>query len=295
MVLLLTFFMAQCGLSERSMIEHKNEAQEEDPPSLSKSKTTKHIIFDLGGVMIHFPKIRPLFYIGIGNILWYTLIKRKNPTKILYHLLDIAYKMVDEKEKTDIVFKDHVMFRNHPLTALTKEALLGHVTCNQLLKATKEALVKAQAKKLIEPRERMILEKFADLIIDPKTGTQYLEISSSCVSLIRKLKEDKNNKLYILSNWPADSFELLSHLHNDVFNLFYGMVISSHVHLIKPDKKIYEKLLVKYNLDPRCCYFVDDQQENLDAAKDVGIHGVLWKNASDAEIKLKKLHVIEDV
>lgn len=51
-------------------------------------------------------------------------------------------------------------------------------------------------------------------------------------------------------------------------------VISAIEHLAKPDLRIYELALRKFNLPGDECVFIDDLQENIDGAAKAGIHGV---------------------
>ena len=52
------------------------------------------------------------------------------------------------------------------------------------------------------------------------------------------------------------------------------MVVSYQIHIAKPDKKIYEYLLNKYNLIAQECIFFDDRPDNTKAARQMGIEAV---------------------
>lgn len=64
--------------------------------------------------------------------------------------------------------------------------------------------------------------------------------------------------------------------------LFDGLVVSSDVHLIKPDVKIYELLCETYGLIPQECIFVDDRPENVEAAKKAGMEGIVFDGDYEA-------------
>ena len=57
---------------------------------------------------------------------------------------------------------------------------------------------------------------------------------------------------------------------------FDGTVVSALVGICKPDRRIYEYLLFKYGLKAEECIFIDDLPANIEAAKEVGIHGILF-------------------
>lgn len=104
---------------------------------------------------------------------------------------------------------------------------------------------------------------------------------------IRQCKE-QGMKVYVLSNACNKFFEYFpKHYNMDVFD---GIIVSSKVRLIKPDTKIYELLCSTYGLKPQECLFVDDKLENVEAARLMGIHAVLFEGSYEAVGKeLKQL------
>ena len=48
---------------------------------------------------------------------------------------------------------------------------------------------------------------------------------------------------------------------------FNGLIISGEEKLCKPDKKIYELAIKRFNLNPKKTIFIDDKHENIIAAK----------------------------
>lgn len=53
---------------------------------------------------------------------------------------------------------------------------------------------------------------------------------------------------------------------------FDGIVISSDVHVVKPDEKIYRHLLDTYRLKPEESLFIDDRADNVTGAERLGIN-----------------------
>lgn len=104
------------------------------------------------------------------------------------------------------------------------------------------------------------------------------------VALLPAIK-GAGHKLYYLSNFHHE-------LRNYVlaqcpfFDLFDGGVFSCDVKQIKPDPVIYRDLLEGYGLAPQDCVFFDDMEENVAAAKALGIHGVLFTGAGCVEAVL---------
>ena len=98
--------------------------------------------------------------------------------------------------------------------------------------------------------------------------------------LYEKAKE-LGYSIYLLTNYSVDGFAYLEASY-DFIREIHGKIVSSHVHLCKPDKKIYELLLDKYDLKASECIFFDDNFENVSAAKELGIQAVLFKDIEEA-------------
>ncbi len=88
-------------------------------------------------------------------------------------------------------------------------------------------------------------------------------------------------KLFYLSNMAQDTFENIRQ--RDFFALFDGGVVSCDVHLNKPDPKIYTTLMQKYHLTYGESVFIDDSKQNAQAAYNLGITGILYKNHKSFE------------
>lgn len=57
-----------------------------------------------------------------------------------------------------------------------------------------------------------------------------------------------------------------------------GGILSWKDQLIKPDPRIYQLLLDRYQLKPEECVFIDDTPVNIQAAEEQGIHGIVFEN-----------------
>lgn len=80
-------------------------------------------------------------------------------------------------------------------------------------------------------------------------------------------------KTYILSNFQRTCFSVIRE-HNAFPDDFDGRVISFECGLRKPDPKIYELLISKYDLVPAHSVFIDDMPENTEAALRAGLKTV---------------------
>ncbi len=116
--------------------------------------------------------------------------------------------------------------------------------------------------------------------------TQYIEPIESSVALIQSLKKD-GHKVYLLSNLPEDCF---IHIRDElgIMDLVDGGVYSYQERCIKPDFKIYETLLKKYDIMANDCLFVDDRIENIRAAQALGLDTIHCTNPSVLPIQIEE-------
>lgn len=83
--------------------------------------------------------------------------------------------------------------------------------------------------------------------------------------------------IYGLSNWCSKVYLTMEQY--GIFRLLDGYVISSEEHLVKPEPAIYERLSTKFGLRLEECLFVDDREVNIEGARRVGMHGIVFTSA----------------
>ena len=118
-------------------------------------------------------------------------------------------------------------------------------------------------------------------------------INRDAVELAKKLYK-KGYKLYVLSNMANLTFEFFKN--DEFFEICDGIIISAHEHIKKPDIKVFEILMSRYNLKPHECIFIDDDDtgRSYNTANEMGILGrrVLPNNVKDIEKMLNENDII---
>jgi 2-haloacid dehalogenase len=109
------------------------------------------------------------------------------------------------------------------------------------------------------------------------------------VKLIKPLK--KRYKLYGLTNWSAETLPIAMEKYS-FFKDLDGIVVSGDEKIVKPDPKIYEILLSRYNLDAESSLFIDDNADNIETAKKMGFKTVHFKDNVNLEQLLKSEKVL---
>ena len=112
---------------------------------------------------------------------------------------------------------------------------------------------------------------------------------------IRKREEEfylslkkQNYNMYIFSNAPKFAIDFLKQK-TPIFKYSNGEMYSYEENILKPDKKIYLSLLKKYNLKPEESVFIDDNPNNIRVARELGIHGIIFKDLEQCKKELNEI------
>lgn len=119
-----------------------------------------------------------------------------------------------------------------------------------------------------------------------KEWVQMLTLKEDTAEYLKELKT-RGFRIYILSNLSKESYEY--NCKYEFFKFVDGGVYSYEMKKIKPDPEIYIELLNKYNLVPEETIFIDDTKENIDAANDLKIKGVIFNNLDQAKKEIETL------
>lgn len=110
------------------------------------------------------------------------------------------------------------------------------------------------------------------------------------VAIFKALKASKNYNVYALTNWSAETWPKALQLF-PFFKEFDGVVVSGQEHTRKPFDKIYNILFERYDINPEAAIFIDDNFENIQAAKKLGLNTIHIHAQADLKKTLKKLKI----
>jgi putative hydrolase of the HAD superfamily len=114
--------------------------------------------------------------------------------------------------------------------------------------------------------------------------------NTETIELVHSLK-NKGHNLFCLSNMHAASISYLEQTFS-FLNLFEGVIISCRINMVKPDPKIFKHLLKTYHLEPARTVFIDDSPANIEAAENIGIKAILFKDAAQCLMALESIGCI---
>ena len=139
------------------------------------------------------------------------------------------------------------------------------------LKRMKERL----PQRLHAPADRVIAHWDEYLIPNPEMNEIARELDGAGVPL------------YLLSNTPDRFYRFRERI--PAWPLMRGALLSFEEHLLKPDPEIYRRLFSRFGLSPGSCFFVDDSQANIEAARWCGMKVCLYRgDAGEVRAALRR-------
>lgn len=106
--------------------------------------------------------------------------------------------------------------------------------------------------------------------------------------ILKGLFDTKKYRLLALTNWSAETFPIAQERY-EFLNWFEGIVVSGIEKCKKPETKIYNILLNRYQLNSDECIFIDDNPKNIATANRMGIKGILFTSPENLKVELNKL------
>lgn len=128
-----------------------------------------------------------------------------------------------------------------------------------------------EARKLIE-KDSIIMNTTESLI------EKLYKVKDS--DIFKKIKEKHpdvkiiiaTNHLSFVRNFIGESFDV---------DYLDDLIISAEIHKIKPNVDFYKYLLDKYKINSKELLFIDDNKENVDSAKNIGISTIKVEKDTD--------------
>ena len=121
------------------------------------------------------------------------------------------------------------------------------------------------------------------------------------ISGVLVIVEEANHELieYFVSECPADKIALLTNLDANAGDIltrrygipeFYDEIISAgETGYAKPNPKIFEAALARLGAKAEDCIFVDDSEDNVQAARSLGMKGILYRDFVAFRAELENL------
>ena len=171
-----------------------------------------------------------------------------------------------------IKFDREYFIRRLDVDPKDEKILMDEVFCSlEWARMDRGSLTEAEAAKSICGRLPERLHLAAERLIT-MWERPILEVDGM-YELVKELK-DRGYKVYLLSNASVRQHEYWPHI--PAAELFDGKMISSDVHLVKPQPEIYRLFCDTFQVLPEECFFIDDSPQNIEGAYEIGIQGAIF-------------------
>lgn len=91
--------------------------------------------------------------------------------------------------------------------------------------------------------------------------------------------------IYGLTNWSMETFPEARRRFG-ILQMIDRYVVSGAEGYVKPDPRLFNVLLDRYNLKAEECIFVDDNPDNVAASTNLGMRGIVFTNAENLRKEL---------
>ncbi len=252
----------------------------------------KNVIWDLSGTLFRPQKIglsaQEIEDYSFVFLMWSG---KKDPSP----LDEICFKVLDQLgEQTgpkDLIARLHT---GKPLPDILVSYLDGTVNSQEALEKTMN-FFDEWAPKHLKQEDQTAVKRKLNTFFNPASLAICMKPIETATHLMQRTAQ--KSPLYILSNWDADSFiPFYKRFGNTILEPFnkQHIVISASTGYVKPQLSIYEYFLAIHKLNPSECFFIDDQEENVIAAQELGI--AAWEfqeqHVHDLEEYLKQMHLV---
>ncbi len=252
----------------------------------------KALILDLGGIFIYFSKFGYAKELGLGSIISYMLCDLKNPAG----MKDIIFGVLEQVP----LEVDHELIPTRSPNGDVLPYILNTYQTGRV--SPKEALSLAlKTYERLNDEGYFVSEREADLtrraliaMFDPVIHAKFSYPIKEGIKLLKELKAQNKYLLLGLTNWDGHSFEIVQQTYPEALEAFDEIFVSGNVGRLKPNEDAFEAVLEKYNLIKEECVFLDDQPENIEAARQLGIPSVLFKNYYQARKELYDLGILPE-
>ena len=95
----------------------------------------------------------------------------------------------------------------------------------------------------------------------------------------------KGYEIYGLTNWSMETFPEARRRFG-ILQMVDRYVVSAQERLIKPDPRLFQVLMDRYGLKAGECIFIDDNPDNVAAARKLGMQGIVFTSAENLRKEL---------
>lgn len=244
-------------------------------------------LFDLGGVCLSKSTFSTLCQVGLYNLVGF------------YSPFGMESKLFSLLHAVQPVNGDHPGAYHGALLMpqVMCDFLTGTKSSSEIQELLETFAQTKKCRKLFNTKhERDLIVKIAKVIFDPVPFSKVFDIDKHTLKAIKYIrKQSSDHRLYVISNWDKESFDLVKARFPELFDLFDGIIISAEVGCMKPGKEIFAHLFEQFNVDHKNDFiiYVDDEISNIEGASRAfpTITPILFKDGRKLKKALKALGI----
>ncbi|MCL5436632.1 MAG: HAD-IA family hydrolase [Candidatus Dependentiae bacterium] len=257
-------------------------------------KPIRHIIWDLNGVFFETSRIGMAREIDLPKLIWYTITHFKNPGKAIK---SIAFEILDTVElgiEVPAASPENIPAADGlPMPRAMQAWVLGLRDGNQIIDAVHAEVRAGRFRQLFSSRgERRLTLNLIRTMLSAEVLAKHTYALKGGPELLRACAQAGCTN-WALSNRASDVIDLLKQTAEGqkVFEQIADehTLLSSQINLMKPNPAIYEYVIHTYDLDPDECVVIDDNENNLRAAKRAGFSNTILVKGGDLAAVQKQL------
>ncbi len=259
------------------------------------------IIFDLGGVLFGQSRAGFIRGLGLGTLFSYAVLDRKAPWKFGSQLQDLVFAVCERMEfQRDPLLQATYTTAGIELPPIFCAYQAGKITSEEVLAQLPDVLAACREDRFFASHRQEILVKRAiECLFNAELIVKYMYPLKHSIEVLKELSLVKNAdgtkkyRIIALSNWDRESFEHLKKRFARQFSYFDDLVISGLIGTIKPNPAAFDYVMTCYGIRPDECIFIDDQAENIIAAKKFGIErSIQFQSAGQLRDELVDLAIL---
>lgn len=223
-----------------------------------------NIIFDMNGVLV---KQSGAFW-EIGATRFFGFF---NPIRIEDSLFDFLDSIIPRRPETP-----RCMHKERLLSQIMCDFHAGFLSAREVRDLITRKLHEL-APAIDSKRKVKLMQSIVDFIFTPERFAKVIMPLKKGVKILKKCYQQKDangvrkHKIFIISNWDAESFSLLydnKHIRK-FLDLCDGIIISGKVGYLKPSPHIYTVAFDYFTINPdiEMTVIIDDEKCNIDAAR----------------------------
>lgn len=246
----------------------------------AKHHSISTIIFDLNGVF--FTTDTTLKYKLIWDCIW------TNPS-LLYYLTVFSVEQEYFKLLHSIpAVSDCVLYH--------KCKPMPQIMADWQIDTTDNATLKNKINLAIAESDypasiKSFFTNIAHFMFTPELLANSQQPVQSMINIAKQLKAS-GYKIFALSNWDKESFQIVHDRYPEIFEIFDHFMISGHEQIAKPSTHFFQKLINLHEIEPEQCIFIDDESYNIKAAQQLGMHTILCTGTPEVIKQLTNYQII---